>query len=169
MWDLVFRMLNKEFDTAPCLTNRIFSIPDSQSLILCTEWYAGVERINSTALTQSVWMWQSLLCHKSTSEKKFNLFFQTLDFIYTHLNYIVHLFIYLYQVYFRVNVSNIQRLFVRQSHFRDFKMLGDTNLSLCSPRFTEKIGFSHIRANYTSNARGSLSSLFSLAPFQHIR
>lgn len=35
-----FRMLNKEFDTVHCFTNRIFRIPDSQRLVLGIERYA---------------------------------------------------------------------------------------------------------------------------------
>ena len=50
MWDLVFRMSNKEFDTVHSSTNRIFRIPDSQSLALCIEWYACIwgKKFNST-------------------------------------------------------------------------------------------------------------------------
>lgn len=43
-------MLNKEPDTVHCLTNRIFRIPDSQSLILSAQNdMLGVERRNSAA------------------------------------------------------------------------------------------------------------------------
>lgn len=43
-------MSNKEFDTVHSSTNRIFRIPDSQSLALCIEWYAGIweKKFNST-------------------------------------------------------------------------------------------------------------------------